>query len=120
MDSRNLRFGAQAMIGAIAVGALGYGVAHSLHVTSEISSHRAGSQAAIEHEPCLREQFRERVPKGTSVYLDGEVLDRLLLEQFGAGWAVPTDSAAHSGMILTLATNAAGGCQGTEIKTSPP
>jgi hypothetical protein len=120
--SRSLSFGVQAIVGAIAVGALGSGVVRSLHVTSEISdpSRRAVSQAVIEQEACLREQLRERVPKGASVYLDGSVFDRLLLGQFVAGWAVPTDSATTSSMTITLATDAAGGCLGAEIKASPP
>jgi hypothetical protein len=120
--SRNLSLGAHAIVFAIAVSALGLGVAHSLHVTSEIShpSRRAVSQSVIEQETCLRKQVRERVPKGTSVYLDGEVLNRLLLEQFVAGWAVPTDSATNSSLIMTLAVGTAGGCQGQDIRTSPP
>jgi hypothetical protein len=119
---RNPSLGARALVGGIALGALGFGVAHSLHVTSEISrpSRRATSQSVIKQESCLRQQVRELVPKGASVYLAGPVGNSLLLEQFIAAWAVPASSAKDSSMTLTLVAGRAGGCRGAYIRTSPP
>lgn len=112
--------GARVVVVAAAVGALALGVAHSLAVTSEMSrpTHRANSQSVIQQETCLRQQVREQVPRGSSVFLDGEVFNRLLLEQFIAGWAVPADSASSASLTLTLVEGTAAGCQGQDIRTS--
>ena len=119
---RHPGLGARVAVGGIALGAVAFGVVHSLRVTSQISSPslRATYQAAIKQESCLRAEVRQRVPKGATVYLGSTGYNYQLLQQFVAAWAVPTESVAESSMTVTLAVEKSGGCQGEYVRTAAP
>jgi hypothetical protein len=120
--TRRPNLGGRVAVGGIALGVVAFGVAHSLRVTSLISSPslRATTQASIKQESCLRAEVRQRVPKGATVYLDSTGYNYQLLEQFVAAWAVPTKSVAESSMTVTLAVGKSGGCQGEYVRTAAP
>jgi hypothetical protein len=113
---------ARVAVGGIALGVVAFGVVHSLSVTSQISSSslRTTAQATLKQESCLRAEIRQRVPKGTTVYLGFKGWNYQLLQQFVAAWAVPTPSVSKSSMTVTLAVEKSGGCQGEYVKTAAP
>jgi hypothetical protein len=114
--------GARVIVGGIAIGALVFAVAHSLNETSAMSSPslRATTQLSVRQESCLRQEVREQVPKGASVYLDATGYNYQLLEQFVAAWAIPSRSSTGSSLTVTLAAGTSGGCQGEVVRTSAP
>jgi hypothetical protein len=114
--------GARVIVGGVAIGALAFGVAHSLHETSAMSSPslRATTQSSIRQESCLRQEVREQIPKGASVYLEATGYNYQLLKQFVAAWAIPSASSTGSSLTVTLAAGTSGGCQGEVVRTSAP
>jgi hypothetical protein len=119
---RRSGWAAPLIVGLVAFGVLLVAAAHSLRVTSQISTRslEAADRTSIDRESCLRAEVRQQVPKGASVYIDATGIDRQYFVQYLAAWASPVKSRTRSTIMVSLAPATTGGCAGQMIETSSP
>jgi hypothetical protein len=107
-----------AAIVVAAVVTLGLSVHNEVQFTAKITTQKyvAHSKALMLQEQCIYSAIRSRLPKGATIYTDGQLWTHLQrLDELSTTWAVPQSNPADARWRVTLVP-AHGHCGGLALK----
>lgn len=110
------------LVGLACATFLSFGIQHSLATTSSLVRPAVvqANVAAYNQETCVRRLVRERVPRGTDVYISASGYTFQLLSQYLAAWANPTESGRTASLEVAVVSVPDGPCDGLDLKVTRP
>lgn len=123
MGGRSMGVGKLVGCAAIVVAAivtLGLSVHHDVQYTASVTTQQymARSNANMRQEQCIYSAIRSHLPKGATIYTDGQFWKPLQrLDELSTTWAVPQANRADAQWRATLVP-AHGDCGGLALKVA--
>jgi len=99
---------------------LGLSVHHDVQFTASVTTqnYMARSKADMRQEQCIYSAIRSRLPKGATIYTDGQFWTHVQrLDELSTTWAVPQANRADAQWSVTLVP-AHGQCGGLALKVT--
>jgi hypothetical protein len=109
-----------AAIVVAAIVTLGLSVHNDVQFTASVTTQQfmASSNADMRQEQCIYSAIRSRLPKGATIYTDGQFWQPLQrLDELSTTWAVPQANPADAQWTVTLVP-ARGECGGLALKVT--